>query len=250
MGVLKASLIEHELDFLLLFLICCSSALFRCSLSSNGLILYRVIKGTALLTPEVQQAALALLRRETPVAWLKLWDGSDDPLVWLRLVASKTLALCSWLALSQADKLLRKPLDLAELFRPDVFLNALRQQAAEHAKCPIDGLKFACSWATGHLPNTALICRLTGLYLQGCLFDAVRLTPADRTSSSVCEVPECLVTWVPLATPDVYGDNALSVPLYDSEEREKVVARLTLPCSQSDCETWIKAGAALFLKAK
>ncbi len=209
-----------------------------------------MLKGTTLLTPELQAAAKALLRHETPSAWLKLWDGPEDPMAWLRFVVSKTLALCSWMELAKARKLLTKALDLADLFRADVFLNALRQQTAEHLKCSIDSLKFACAWQPGALDSAPLSCRLTGLYLQGCLFDGKRLSPTERTSSSICEVPDCIVAWLPAAARDPLGDSRLSMPLYDNEDREKVVARLAVPCSPADADSWIRSAAAFFLKVK
>ena len=210
----------------------------------------RVLKGTALLTPDLRNAARALLHHETPPAWLKMWDGPEDPLVWLRFLVSKSLALSSWMERAKHQKLLQKPLDLADLFRADVFLNALRQQTAQQTQQSIDSLKFVCAWQPGALDSAALSCRLTGLYLQGCLFDGRRLSPTERTSSSICEVPECTVAWLPASAPDPLGDGKLSFPLYDNEAREKVVARLMVPCSRADHDTWIRTAAAFFLKVK
>ena len=49
---------------------------------------------------------------------------------WLRALVAKTLALGTWVQKSERGSLLSEPLDLAELFHPDTFLNALRQQTA------------------------------------------------------------------------------------------------------------------------
>ena len=45
----------------------------------------------------------------------------------------KTLALGVWEERGREGKLLQDTLDLSELFHPDTFLNALRQQTARFA---------------------------------------------------------------------------------------------------------------------
>ena len=57
-------------------------------------------------------------------------SGPEDPLNWLRSLVSKALALGEWLGKTDAGVLLKLPVKLTELFRPDTFLNALRQQTA------------------------------------------------------------------------------------------------------------------------
>ena len=43
---------------------------------------------------------------------------------------SRAVAVQTWVDKAQNNNLLRDSLDLSELFRPDTFLNALRQQTA------------------------------------------------------------------------------------------------------------------------
>ena len=54
--------------------------------------------------------------------------------MYLRSLVAKTLALGTWEEKGRANALLqgegRGPLDLSELFHPDTFFNALRQQTA------------------------------------------------------------------------------------------------------------------------
>ncbi len=60
-----------------------------------------------------------------------MWEGPDEPVAYLRTLVSKTLALRSWNEKGLAGTLLKsESLDLSELFHPDTFLNALRQQTA------------------------------------------------------------------------------------------------------------------------
>ncbi|KAJ7371975.1 Cytoplasmic dynein 2 heavy chain 1 [Desmophyllum pertusum] len=72
----------------------------------------------------------ALLKQEVPVSWSSRLEGPEDPIRWLRALVAKTLALGSWAEKCSSDSLLRDGLDLSDLFHPDTFLNALRQQTA------------------------------------------------------------------------------------------------------------------------
>ena len=68
---------------------------------------------------------------QVPSSWCSVWEGPDDPVVYLRSLVAKALALGSWEEKGTAGTLLQSSsLDLSELFHPDTFLNALRQQTA------------------------------------------------------------------------------------------------------------------------
>lgn len=118
--------------------------------------LSKVIRGTALLDAEVQALAGSLLKQEVgdtrlinftrallirciylfsfhpkvPLSWSSRLEGPEDPIHWLRALVAKTLALGSWVEKCNSSSLLNDVLDLSELFHPDTFLNALRQQTA------------------------------------------------------------------------------------------------------------------------
>ena len=93
--------------------------------------LAKVIKGTQLLTNDVEALAVALMRQQVPSEWSSLWDsGPEDPVQWLTALMSKTLALTNWEDKAESNRLLSSTLDLSDLFHPDTFLNALRQQTA------------------------------------------------------------------------------------------------------------------------
>ena len=51
---------------------------------------------------------------------------------YLRGLVSRAIAVQSWVDKAQNNSLLRDTLDLSELFRPDTFINALRQQTARY----------------------------------------------------------------------------------------------------------------------
>ncbi len=208
-----------------------------------------------MLTPDILNVAQSLLRRETPDSWLKSWAGCTDASAWLRAVGSQTTVLGEWLSRARAVTLFAQPLDLALLFRPEVFFNALRQQTAATSRVPVDSLVLACEWradgTAASIAGAAVPCRLGGLRLQGALFDGASLSPALADSPSVVNVPVCTVAWVPASSPAAAsaGGSTVTLPVYDSEAREKTVTRLHMPRSPSSMnpEQWVLAGAALFL---
>ena len=96
--------------------------------------LAKVIKGTQLLTNDVEALAVAIMRQQVPADWSRRWDaGPEDPVQWLKALMSKALALGSWAEKADSGRLLSSTLDLSDLFHPDTFLNALRQQTARYS---------------------------------------------------------------------------------------------------------------------
>ena len=76
---------------------------------------------------------------------------------WLKGIVNRTVALHTWLDLSQKDTLLKGKLRLNELFRPQTFLNALRQETAQKSGIALDELILDCQWGEGHvLPSAQL----------------------------------------------------------------------------------------------
>jgi dynein heavy chain 2 len=59
-----------------------------------------------------------------------MWEGPIDPLQFVRDVVSRALAVQGWMQKSIQGQLLQDNLNLSELFHPDTFLSALKQQTA------------------------------------------------------------------------------------------------------------------------
>ncbi|XP_061575223.1 dynein cytoplasmic 2 heavy chain 1 isoform X3 [Cololabis saira] len=210
--------------------------------------LSKVIRGTQLLTPEVQKLATALLNQECPLKWQNKWEGPEEPMQYLRAVVTRALAMQSWVERASRQALLSDILDLSELYHPDTFLNALRQETARSMDCSMDSLVFASSWRSP-IAQTKLQVKVGGLQLEGCRFDGVHLSENQHDSPSVSAVPPCYMAWVPQnsnADPTA-SEETISLPLYTSSERLKVVTHVPLPCGANPNQ-WIQTGAALFLK--
>lgn len=210
--------------------------------------LSKVIRGILLLTDDIQKVASALLQNSTPTVWLDKWQGpSDDPLGYIRGLVSRTAALTQkWVPAAEQNNLLDSTLDLSELFHPDTFMNALRQTTARSLKTSMDALKLACSWSKsgGSSLSSGTSVKLGGIQLEGCAFEGGHLVKNQRDSPSVTTLTDVLVAWVKEAPPQ---GHSIALPLYFSNEREKVVMNLDVPCD-SDIHIWLQSGAALFLK--
>jgi len=201
----------------------------------------QVIKGQALLTPDVYALGSALLRQETPMAWSKVWAGPEDPLKWCRQLLAKTLALASWATEVQSGRLLQSELDLSQLFNPGVFLSALRQQTARSAQVAMDTLVLQSSWTNNFAGDVN--CKIKNLMIQGCAFDGKKLRESQRDSTEFAAIPPCFVGWT--TTPPT---NTIDIPLFGTELREDLITTMTMPLVNGEDDKWIQAAVALFLK--
>uniref|UniRef100_A0A8C9DBD6 Dynein cytoplasmic 2 heavy chain 1 n=1 Tax=Panthera leo TaxID=9689 RepID=A0A8C9DBD6_PANLE len=193
------------------------------------------------------RTGLASVEAQCPVAWQSRWEGPEDPLQYLRGLVARALAIQSWVERAEKQALLSDTLDLSELFHPDTFLNALRQETARAMGCSVDSLKFVASWK-GRLQEAKLQIKMGGLLLEGCSFDGSRLAENQHDSPSVSPVLPCCVGWIPQGAYGPYSpDECISLPVYTSAERDRVVTNIDVPCGGSP-DRWIQCGAALFLK--
>ncbi|KAL6471906.1 hypothetical protein MHYP_G00205560 [Metynnis hypsauchen] len=166
---------------------------------------------------------------------------------YLRAVVARALAVQSWVERVEKNTLLSDILDLSELFHPDTFLNALRQETARSMGCSMDSLKFVASWKS-QIPGAKLQVKVGGLQLEGCKFDGNRLSENQHDSPSVSAVPACYMAWIPQSVSGSYSpEECVWLPVYTSAERVRVVTNVQLPCGGNQ-DQWIQCGAALFLK--
>ncbi|KAI1893942.1 hypothetical protein AGOR_G00128840 [Albula goreensis] len=209
--------------------------------------LSKVIRGTSLLTAEVHKLATALLNQECPLSWQNRWEGPEDPMQYLRAVMACALAIQSWVERAERQSLLTDTLDLSELFHPDTFLNALRQETARTMGCSMDSLKFVASWKS-RITEAKLQVKIGGLKLEGCSFDGNRLSENQHDSPSVSAVPACYIAWIPQSASGCYPpEECISLPVYTSAERVRLVTNIEVPCG-GNSDQWVQCGAALFLK--
>ena len=208
--------------------------------------LSRAIRGTAALTAATKRLAAALLRNETPGDWQSVWEGPEDPVAYLPALVSRAAAQKDWLRRAHADTLRSDALDLAQLFHPDTFLNALRQQTARELATGMDQLKLVASWKDDLKGGV----KMTGLMVEGATFDGSSLRETAFNSPPEASVPPVCVAWLPKDSQDAYSaDESVWVPVYFSSERERVVVSLRVPCAKTDANKWLIAAVAFFLRS-
>ncbi|MXQ96699.1 hypothetical protein E5288_WYG013272 [Bos mutus] len=181
--------------------------------------LSKVIRGTTLLSSEVQKLASALLNQK------------------------------SWVERAEKQTLLSDTLDLSELFHPDTFLNALRQETARAMVCSVDSLKFVASWK-GRLQEAKLQIKAVKVWLWQTWAASSLLL--DWQCCQTQRAKSSLLPWqIRLIKHAAYGpyspDECISLPVYTSAERDRVVINVSIPCGGNQ-DQWIQCGAALFLK--
>ncbi|GBO27336.1 Cytoplasmic dynein 2 heavy chain 1 [Araneus ventricosus] len=111
----------------------------------------------------------------------------------------------------------------------------------------MDNLKFVCSWK-GKIPQAKLSITITGIYLEGCLFNGQQLSDCHHDSPVVSLVPAFTAAWIPKDSPSPYReDEVIFLPVYFTSDREQIVTCIQLPCGENH-EHWVQTGAALFLK--
>jgi len=205
-----------------------------------------VLFGTGLLTPSVQEMGSRLMAETVPSPWAKTWEGPEDPKKWLRAVVAKRVALTTW-AQNVSGSLLRQPVVLSELFRPQTFLNAVRQQTARLSGTSMDFLQLVSCFDNRALSSAPLPIVLKGLTLQGAQFESGVLTMATASTSELVPLPPITVAWMPLDAPPPYPPESTYVsPVYESLEREGVLTQLSLPV-EGALQSWIMNGVAVFL---
>ena len=215
----------------------------------------RVLRGVDLLTPDVRAVTTALAAGKVPAPWDAKWEGPDSPALWLQAVVKKKRAIDEWLAGVRSGATLARPVALADMFNPQVFLNALRQQTSRisQPQVAVDDLKLVCVWGdAGGRSLGPLPCALAGLSLQGALFTAGgTLSEARPETPTVVPLPVCTIAYIAKDLPDPQADaGSVVVPIYEGLDRSKILAKVRMPCKSSEQSKWIMAGTAIFASAE
>jgi len=218
----------------------------------------KVVNGTGMSTPEIQQEARFLIRSEVPPKWAKSWpDAPEVPAAYMQALSRITTALKNdWLQRVQSGQLFNKPVCLAEFLKPEVFLNALRQQTARKLGISSDSLHIVSSFEPNLLSDAStspLPINVQGLILEGCSFDDSKLllVESTRTSPLTSLLPPLTVAWMSKAAhPDKAVSSArasaqVGMPIYASLSRERAVGEVHIHTESA--RQRILNAAALFI---
>jgi len=230
---------------------------------TNSLVaLQKVVAGTGLSTPDLQADALCLVKGEVPEGWEEGWSAApEEPAAFLRGLSQKLVALKSdWLSRVEQGSVIDKPVNLSDFLRPDVFLNAMRQQTARALKVSVDSLHLVSSFQSNLLdrsnPECPMPVQLQDILLEGCAFDerAGVLTESTRSSPLLSVLPLLSICWMPRARhPERAVSSArnaatVAIPIYVSLNRERFLADVVLHTeSGQGARQRILNSAALFL---
>ncbi|XP_047109239.1 cytoplasmic dynein 2 heavy chain 1 [Schistocerca piceifrons] len=210
--------------------------------------LSKVMRAIALPSKETEQTAIALISHKVPESWQNLWCGPKEPSFYLHSLVSQATAVGHWA--NRSSDLLREPLDLGDLFEPEAFLAAVKQQTARENDVAIDDLRQVTSWNQKNVSSKMKVCLcLKGLQIEGAVFSGTSLTPCSADAPDASAAPICTLTWM---TKSDYGKHQhqeyITLPLYLTSARERVITTLDVPCRASDHNIWIKAGTCFFIK--
>uniref|UniRef100_A0A5K4FDN9 Cytoplasmic dynein 2 heavy chain 1 n=1 Tax=Schistosoma mansoni TaxID=6183 RepID=A0A5K4FDN9_SCHMA len=220
----------------------------------------RACKGTQLVTGLMHQLAKSLLHGETPDSWLLQWpEGPNEVVPFLRELVVKSNAVQTWTKQVENNQFSNEQnvqcLDLANLFHPATFLNALRQQSARRLNVPIDTLKLSCQWlepndrrSISSSNNQSLPIRITNLKLEGANFRNGQLSQSCQNDPSLIQLPDILLKWIQKDEQDPLNEsNSIYLPIYTNNTREHLVTFIRVPCPSGSQNRWIQAGTALLL---
>mmetsp|Transcript_32467 Transcript_32467/g.100483 ORF Transcript_32467/g.100483 Transcript_32467/m.100483 type:complete len:380 (+) Transcript_32467:1-1140(+) len=205
--------------------------------------LKKILYGTTLLTPHIQEVAASLLKGAIPASWARQWNGPEKPNTWFSLLVRKSLGIKSWRSKVLDNSLLKEELDLNDVFRPLTFLNALCQLTARQAQCPMDGLQLVSAWSAASIDSPSSI-SIKNLRLQGAELQGTYLIEARSNAPETTQMPPLALGYSKL-TP-VTKSGSLKVPCYHSATREQFLVEIALPIRE-DADKWILAGVALLL---
>ena len=138
-------------------------------------------------------------------------------------------------------------MNLSDLFNPATFLGALRQQTARECNLSMDELKLVNSWSRGGISNSKIPVKVTGIRMEGALFDGIKLSECSWDSPTYATTPTCTIAWIPDSSSDHYRVNeAIKLPLYNTNLRDKILTFVQVP-SGGEEHKWLQAGTVLFL---
>ena len=84
--------------------------------------------------------------------------------------------------------------------------------------------------------------------MEGGHFDGLRLSEASHDSPTFTACPVCTLAWLPKTQENYYSENeVIHLPLYHTNDREKILAFVDVPASGGDENKWLKAGIVLYI---
>jgi dynein heavy chain 2 len=209
--------------------------------------LRKVTEGALLLSENRRGEANAMIAGEIPSAWDGFFSGPERIIPWLTALVNKAVAIQEWQSLSLSNALLKSKINISNLFRPQTFLNALRQESAHATREPLVALKLVSSFGNPPAGVAMPVC-LTGLLLQGALVDdrGVLQEVQSADAAAFAPLPDVFIGWR-LGVENQAA--AVAIPVYTNPAKDCLVMELMFAApSISDVDNFILSGVAVMLE--
>ena len=181
-----------------------------------------------------------MLRGEPSSKWRKIWEGPDLVSDWLKLFVRKLNNVQKWKQLTESNRLLGEELDLSEVYRPEIFLNAMKQRVARQKKIPVNQLKIKSAFSK---PSSSQICvKIKNLILQGCSFSNNSIVQT-RHDQQYEEIPVFYIFFNQKES----SQSEYSLPFYTDMSRATLLSMMPVLC-EGNKDKLVLASAALLLK--
>ncbi|KAK5644082.1 hypothetical protein RI129_007927 [Pyrocoelia pectoralis] len=205
-------------------------------------ILNKLAKGGVLIDAKYFEVANELLLYQTPKIWQKLWKGPQEPTKYLKTVMYKTSKIAAWKE-SSLETVFERPINLSSLFHPATFLSVFKQDFARRKNIAMDDLMLKTSWR--HVMGDGII-TITNLLIEGALFEGSNITDCLDNSDSINMAPDCHLSWITKGSKSE-EEKAIKIPLYDTNNREDILAYLEVANNFKENNKWIQAGVAFYI---
>lgn len=82
--------------------------------------------------------------------------------------------------------------------------------------------------------------------MQGCDFDGKRMNDIQAQTDEILQIPKCYMGWISQSDPEPYVDSCVTIPIYHSLDREKLLCTINVPNDGLE-STRIIGGTGIFL---
>ena len=148
---------------------------------------------------------------------------------------------------------------MSDLFRPQTFLNALRQETARHTREALVSLDLVSSLRNPPVGAAVYVC-VVGLLLQGATVDGDTLSELSESDAPVAfRMPDVYLAWMPpkkvgdgaaAATTAPQAQSVVPVPVYTNLSKDSLLCELKMKVANAvDVPKFILAGTAMALEA-
>ena len=205
--------------------------------------LEKVAEGTSSMTSQLEAFCESLAANKLPRLMADIWDYTEYPDEWIRIIGRKTGLLKNWALALSNKSLYDGRLPLGVFLQPEILLNTLRQKTCRHLKKPLDELEMQVTFGDSH--NLSPFCLTVGdMMIEGGRINR----GAVETSVNVAERETVESVSIGFVDKDTTGSQTevIEVPVYLTTDKESMLMRVRVPFSGERNEI-VLSGCCLYL---